>query len=313
MLQHSTGRTVPSPPATFQGACPLGHFLFYGSWKAVGTECGTESREYAHQPVKCSAGLVACAGIESGLFNGLYTAHERILKCSLLWHWAVCVEALGKLNSRWKTPSNLLLAICHFWVLANKLNLQLIYNDLNSKKSSCTLISDAFPPGFASLLVSWAALFNLVCFSEYSLGGTIFGATSGLVGWSLPFLPLPRVFSFFVIIIIILIVKKMLRSTRFEHFYTPACSALSLSLFFSNLSWTQGPLNSLLGCLGWNFCSACRARPWSTLWEVSSLWFMKMWPEMVLLWKNSALLLSESSRRKWLISRIKRTGHFLAL
>lgn len=85
MLQHCTGRkNYVIPTCNIPGACPLGQFLFYGSQEAVGTECGTESREHAHQPVKCSAGLVAYAGVELGPFNGLYTAHERILKCSLL-------------------------------------------------------------------------------------------------------------------------------------------------------------------------------------------------------------------------------------
>lgn len=75
---------MPSPPATFRRACPLGRFLFYGSWKVVGSECGKESGEHAHQHFKCSAGWVTYAGGESGPFNGLHAAHERILKCSLL-------------------------------------------------------------------------------------------------------------------------------------------------------------------------------------------------------------------------------------
>lgn len=120
--------------------------------EAVGSEHGTNSREHTHQLVKCSSGLVAYAGIELWPFKGLHVAHERILKCCLSWRWAVHMEALVKLNSSLKTPPNLLLAICHIWVLASKLNLQLIYNDLNSKNSSCTWISDAFPLGSSSPL-----------------------------------------------------------------------------------------------------------------------------------------------------------------
>lgn len=122
-------------------------FYAFGKWLELSMELIPENMR---TPVKCSASLVTYTGRDSLTSNNPHPAHERILKSRLLWHRALHVEATVKSNSRWKTPQNLLLAICHFWVLANELNLQLIYNDLNSKKSSCTLISVTFPLGFAS-------------------------------------------------------------------------------------------------------------------------------------------------------------------
>lgn len=127
--------------------------------------------------VRCPAELVAYTGREFCPCNRPTWSSWKDSKCSRFWHWTAHVEAMVKSNSRWKTPPNLLLAICHSWVLANKLNLQLMYNDLNSRKSSCTLISDAFPPGFPWLL-EFLELPSLAPRpgSESSLGGTIFSS-----------------------------------------------------------------------------------------------------------------------------------------
>lgn len=143
---------VASAPAPLQRAGPLTRFLFRGSRMLVGSEWRPNPREHARQLVKCSAGWVAYVGVGSCPFNSLHAAHARTAKHSPPWHWAVHVDAMVKLNGRWNTPANLLLAICHFWVLANKLKFQLIYNDLNSKRSSCTLIFGAFLPCFPSTL-----------------------------------------------------------------------------------------------------------------------------------------------------------------
>lgn len=83
---------IPSPPAIFWRAGPFGHFLFYRSWKVVGSECGPDSREHAHLLVKRSFGLLAHAGTESCPFSGLHSARERLLKCSFLWNWAILGE-----------------------------------------------------------------------------------------------------------------------------------------------------------------------------------------------------------------------------
>lgn len=74
-----------------------------------------------------------------------------------------------------------------------------------------------------------------------------------------------------------------------------------------------GPRALSVGVTGLAFCSVCRMCPWRRLWEGGSFWFMRTWPGMAFLWKNPALLLSESSRRKWWIWGIGRTGHLLAL
>lgn len=172
------------------------------------------------------------------------------------------------------------------------------------------MISDAFPSGFPSLLEFLELLsLTLHSLSEFSPGATSFGAASSLVGWSLLFLPWGPSF-----ILLCdyhyLIGKKKLQSTRHECFYTSAC--LPFSLFFKPLLET-GPLAFSVGLTGLAFCSVCRTRPWSRLWEGSSFWFMRTWPGMGFLWKNLVLLLSESSRRKWWISGIRRTGHLLVL
>lgn len=96
-----------------------------------------------------------------------------------------------------------------------------------------------------------------------------------------------------------------MRHEYFKYFNTSACLALLCS--------DAGPLAFSFGVTGLAFCSVCRTCPWKRLWEGGSLWFMRTWPGMVCLWKNSALLLSESSRRKWWIWGIGRTGQLLAL
>lgn len=80
-------------------------------------------------------------------------------------------------------------------------------------------------------------------------------------------------------------------------------------LFFSQVPLVTGPIAFSFGVPRLVICWGCRASPWSRLWEGSSFWFMRTWPGMELLCKNSALLLSESSRRKWWIAGIRRIGH----
>ena len=277
-----------------------------GRWLSLGVEQILENM------------LICLSNVPSGWWHTVAQNHAHLTVCTQLMKdfWSAAFSDtepyLVKLNSRWKTPSNLLLAICHFWVLANKPNLQLIYNDLNSKESSCTLISDAFPSGFPAcwgfwsyFLQPWAASLNL-----YPVPPSLelpYIQFSWLI--SLFFLPWGSRFILFFCDDYYLIDKKMLESTRLGFFYPSAC--LELSLIFCKSLLDTGPLPPLLG--GWvGLCSACRAHPWRRLGEGSSFWFMRTWPGMVL-WKNSALSLSESSRRKWLIPGIRRTGHLLAL
>lgn len=133
-----------------------------GRWLSLGVEQILENM------------LICLSNVPSGWWHTVAQNHAHLTVCTQLVKdfWSAAFSDtepyLVKLNGRWKTPSNLLLAICHFWVLANKPNLQLIYNDLNSKESSCTLISDAFPSGFPAcwgfwsyFLQPWAASLNL--------------------------------------------------------------------------------------------------------------------------------------------------------
>lgn len=87
---------------------------------------------------------------------------------------------------------------------------------------------------------------------------------------------------------------------------------LYFCLLGSFSSWMQGPLHSLLGWLGWPSAQSarrvlggdCGRAARSDLWGHDLGWCAS---------GKIQLLLSESSRRKWWIWGIGRTGHLLAL
>lgn len=114
-------------------------------------------------------------------------------------------------------------------MLANKLNLQLIYNDLNSPRSSCTLISEASPSGFPSSLVPELLCTTLLSLSEAAAGPPAL-ELHPVAGCSLCVFFLEARVVYFLVMIMICLIRECYRVQD-----TTVFILLSACLFFSFL------------------------------------------------------------------------------